>query len=204
MRSTRWATLAALVALALTAGRSVHAGLVVGAGGGVFVPWKGEVGYSVSAHAMGSILGDHLRLGGEFEFRRFDTEITGSAWFDDFFTAEPNYSDTTYENYNLRFLVSYHPIPESVFSPYVGIGIGIAINVVDDQARLFRDEVSGGFGMLTLVGAELPFPGLEHLFFFTEARAGFVLDIWDDNVRDTVEADEIGGFTGMGGLRLRF
>jgi hypothetical protein len=186
------------------AGESARAGTVLGAGGGVFVPWSGDAGFSVSTQVMGTVWKDHLRIGGEFEFRRFDTKIVGFSF--DLFGNPRSFSKATYENYNIRFLISYYPIPDAVVSPYVGFGMGIAIYAVDNEAQTYRDEVSGGLGMLVSAGVEVPL-GSSRVAWFAETRVGLNFDFWDDKLDDdgdNDQVDEVGGFTGMAGLRFKF
>ena len=183
------AILAAAVLVFALAPSLARAQIHVGAGGGVFLPYEGDPGGSVSVHAQGAFAGRHLRAGGELEYRRFDASLAR------------DFRNVGYDAIFLRFLFHYHFLPDAVVSPYLGFGTGINVNIITNQER--RGTVSGGFTTLAIAGLEAPVPGTGRLAFFTEARVGTVTDIWK-KTRANWQLDQVGGFTGMAGFRWRF
>jgi hypothetical protein len=172
--------------------KSLHVSL----GSGVFLPWDGNRGHNVSLTVHKGFGSDRFWVGGEFEWRHFEAEVK-----QDF---RPDYN-----SFALRFQFQYHPFPKAVVSPYLGIAVGVMLNKVDDNhshidpTDKVRSDLSAGMTLLGLAGLEVPVPLLDRLRLFGEARVGNASDIWKRK-GGNYQMDQIGGFTGMGGLRLRF
>jgi hypothetical protein len=170
--------------------------LHVSSGVGVFLPWDGDVGFNALAQVHTGMESDRFWVGGELEYRRYAAELKPGF--------EPDYN-----TFALRFSLQYHPLPEETISPYVGFGIGIQLSKVDnahsrvDRTDRIRQNFSGGPTVVGVAGADFTFEDLDPVSFFVEGRLGYTTDLW---VRKggSFQADQIGGFTGMGGARLRF
>lgn len=168
----------------------------VSVGSGVFLPWDGSRGYDVSGMFHRGFGSDRFWVGGEFEYRRFEADLK-----QDF---RPDY-----DTFALRFQFQYHPFPKAIVSPYVGVGVGFLIHDVDDDRASgipgdkLRSDVSGGLTLLGLAGVEVPVPFVPWLQAFGEARIGNASDVWKRK-GGNYQTDQVGGFTGMGGLRVRF
>jgi hypothetical protein len=164
-------------------------------GSGVFVPWDGDTGYNVSGTVHVALGSNRFWLGGEFEYRRFDADVK-----QDF--------RPTYNSFALRFNFQYHPFPDFVLSPYVGIAVGAVLNKVDDNhsrvdpSDKLRSDLSGGLTLLGLAGVEVPL-FTQQLQLFAEVRLGNTSDLWKRK-GGNYQIDQIDGFTGMGGVRFRF
>jgi len=165
-------------------------------GSGTFRPWDGNRGYDVSAMFHRGFGSDRFWVGAELEFRHFEAEIK-----QDF---RPDY-----DSYGVRFQFQYHPFPKAILSPYVGVGVGFLIHSVEDEyasgapGDKVRGRVSGGTTLLGLAGVEMPVPFAPALQIFGEARIGNASDLWKRK-GGNYQMDQVGGFTGMGGLRVRF
>lgn len=164
-------------------------------GGGVFQPWDGNRGFDVSGSLHVGLGSDRFRLGGEIEYRRFEVELKRG------YRPDMN-------SFALRFSFQYHPLPEALLSPYLGIGVGVALHKVDDNHSRFdpsdrlRSDVSGGLSLIGLAGLEAPlFTPRLHLF--VEGRLGNGSDVWKRKGGNW-QTDQVDGITGMSGLRFRF
>jgi hypothetical protein len=168
----------------------------VSAGAGVFSPWDGNDGHNVALMIHKGFGSDRFWVGGELEWRYFEAEVK-----QDF---RPDYN-----TFALRFHFQYHPFPKAVVSPYVGIAVGVVLNKVDDNhsrvdpSDKVRSDVSGGMTLLGLAGLEVPLRFLGPMSVFGEGRVGNGSDIWKRK-GGNYQMDQIGGVTGMAGLRLRF
>ena len=169
-------------------------GIEIGGGGGIISPWKGEDGFSVVGQLMGSTESRHWRFGGEFEYRDYSSEFFGVNGVD-------------VESYQIRALVHYLFLPDAFITPYIGLGIGISVNVIDkdkiERARpgvdvFNKTGVSGG--VLALLGLELPLG--DHFAFFGEGRVG--VDVQLTSTEGDIDTENLGGVGGIGGIRLRF
>ena len=162
-------------------------------GGGVFEPWDGDRGYSVSASVHAGLGSDRFWVGGEFEYRRYEAEVKRV------FSPDMN-------SFLIRFSFQYHPFPAWVVSPYCGVQVGIAVHqaadLSDDTGNVAREKVSGGLTLLGLAGAEVPL-FTSRLHFFAEGRLGNTSDLWKRKGGNW-QVDQVDGITGMGGLRFRF
>jgi hypothetical protein len=167
--------------------------LHVSTGAGVFLPWDGDTGFDVIALVHKGLGSDRFWLGGELEYRRYEAELKRGY-------------DPVYDTFAVRFSFQYHPFPEAPVSPYAGIGVGLQLSRVDEthsRGERVRHAVSGGTTLLGLAGVDLGAGLLGPLTLFAEARVGNTADVWDRK-GGNLQLDQIDGFTGMGGLRLRF
>jgi hypothetical protein len=188
------ATIASL--LITTPALSAETEVNVSLAGGVAQPWDGDPGHSVALSAQVALDQRRLWIGLEIEQRSFDAQLTKSF--------EPGYDSVI-----VRGLFHFHPFPEAAISPYVGLGVGIALHVADRdgfvdgvQVRR-RDSLSGGSSFLALLGVQTPIPASEHLALYAEGRLESLTDVWKKR-GSTWQYDQVGAFTGMMGLRLRF
>lgn len=171
--------------------RPVH----LSVGGGVFQPWDGDLGFDVSGTAHVGLGSDRFWLGGELEYRRFEADLKQGYHPD-------------MNSFVVRFSFQYHPFPDAIVSPYVGIGVGAALHKVDDNHLRsdpndkVRSDVSGGLSLVGLAGVEAPLftPRLQ---LFLEGRLGNGSDLWKRKGGNW-QSDQVDGITGMSGLRLRF
>jgi hypothetical protein len=186
------AALAALLAAA-PAGAGGHVAAQVGG----FAPWSGDVGVMTSVQILGSNASGRSRWGGEFEYRQFDSKISGV-------------SDVDVDSYVLRGMWQYHFRPDLRVTPYVGVGLGVAVNVVDDDevdAALgfdARDSVGAGLDGVFLLGVGVNIPGAEYMSVFAEGRVGLAFDVAGEGSQDGVAVENVGGASGSAGLRFRF
>jgi hypothetical protein len=191
------ATLALACLLACASPREAPAEMHVGAGAGGSVPWDSgaSAGPSFAGHVLASGLGDRLRLGGELEYRSYEVDLLGI-------------DGIGVRSYDLRALAAIVPFPHH-FSPYAGLGVGVELLELDDQ-RLEAALAAAGFdsdayglaaGGIAFLGLGLPLG--DHFSLFAEGRAGLSFDILGDQEADLGPSD-LGAFTGMAGVRLRF
>lgn len=169
----------------------------ISGGGGIFYPFQGTSGFNAVIQAAGKISPTE-RLGVELEFRKYETE---------FFNAKN--IDT--RSYILRGIGQYFFRPQGI-SPYVGLGLNIAINDFDGN-EVERKEPSVdiktgwgfGYGILALAGVEVPMT--QQLAFFAEGRVSgdFQVTFFEKRSgKDKVNFESLSGLTGMGGIRMRF
>lgn len=175
---------------------AAEAQLNVSLSGGVYQPWYGDTGHSAILSAQYARNADRFWIGIEVEHRQFDANL-GSGF-------RPEYNSVLF-----RGLFHYHPFPESTLSPYVGLGMGIGLNVVDRKGRVngesrrFRQSVSGGTTTLALVGLQTRIPGIQRLSLFAEARFESASDLWEKRGANW-RYDQVSGVTGNVGLRMCF
>lgn len=181
-------------------------GGAVGVGGGVFQPWDGKVGGGGMIQGFAVLLDGHLRIGGEFEGRTYETRV---------FSVD----DVDVQSYVLRPQAQWVFFPKSI-TPYLGLGLSLHVNVWDqreiERARPGLDldgNVGTSGGIVGIAGVEAPLG--DHLSVFLEGRAdasvqftqecatvvvnGFLVDVCDD-----VKSNQLGGATGLLGVRFRF
>lgn len=180
--------------LALAVASPASAGFLMGAGGGVFGPYDGNTGFAIVGQAMGEIGDGHWRFGGEFQYRDFKSE---------FFKVQ----DVEVQMFQLQAFTHYRFLPDAPVTPYVGVGIGLAVNVIDtDRIERERPNVDvfnsagvgvGGFGVL---GIEVP--AGPHVVFFVEGRATGDVQITQTN--GNTDTENLGGGEGLAGVRIRF
>jgi hypothetical protein len=187
--------LAAIAAL-LAAG-PVSAGGHVGVQVGGFAPWSGDAGVMTAIQILGSNTSGRSRWGGEFEVREFDSKISGV-------------NDVDVESYLLRGMWQYHFRPDDRVTPYVGVGLGVVISVVDDDkidgfyGFNARDSVGAGLDGVFLLGVSMNIPGAEYMSIFAEGRLGLAFDVAGDGSSDDVSVENVGGGSGSAGVRFRF
>ncbi len=171
--------------------------VLISGGGGIFYPFQGQSGFNAFIQAMGEI-SPQERLGLEFEFRKYETE---------FFNAKN--IDT--ESYILRLIGQYYFFPGGI-SPYVGLGLNLAINDFDgdevERKRPSVDVKTGwgvGYGIMGLMGVEIPI--VQQLALFAEGRVSgdFQVTFYENRSgKDKANFESLSGLTGMGGIRMRF
>jgi len=186
---------AAAVLLFTAAPAAAGAFLAMQAGG--FVPWQGDAGYSLALQLTGSNAAARSRWGGEFEFRNFDSTIVGV-------------SGVEVESYIVRGVWQYFFMPDRFLTPYVGFGLGVSIDVVDDD-KVDRvrsmdtiGSTSAGLDGLFLAGLQMAIPGVDALSVYAEGRVGFGFAVYGRHDNNSVETENLGGGSGNLGLRFRF
>jgi hypothetical protein len=188
-----WAVLAAAVLAAAPAAADGH--LAVQGGG--FVPWQGDAGPSFLLQLLGSNARARARFGGELEFRTFDSQIIGV-------------SDVDVEAYVIRAVWQQHFVPDAPVTPYLGLGLGVAINDVDDRkvdrvkGRDVRSSTSAGPDGVFMLGLAAKLPGADFVSVYAEGRIGFSVDYVSRNDATHLESENLGGASGNAGLRFRF
>jgi len=182
--------LSTLAAAACLAGLPGHAAAerYIGLGGGVALPYQGEVGWTVLGEIGGHMWGSKHFLGGtEFEFRRQDASPTTGT------------EHVPVDLYNVRLLGRFVFSPKTI-SPYIGLGGGLGA-VHARETSTDDSEVGLSASILGLAGLHVPFAE-GRIAFFTEARFGFTWDLTGDFSH--VDPKGMDGFTAVGGLRFRF
>jgi hypothetical protein len=176
-----------------SAGADGHVGVQVGG----FAPWSGDAGVMTTVQILGSNASGRSRWGGEFEYREFETTISGVKGVDS-------------ESYILRGMWQYHFRPDAAVTPYLGLGLGVTINAVDDDkvdaAYGFNalDPVGAGLDGVFLLGVAANIPGAEDMSVFAEGRVGLAFNAIGEGNRDNVTLENVGGGSGSAGLRFRF
>lgn len=179
----------------------------IGFGAGYFAPWQGRGGEQLQFEVLGRNASGHLRWGGEFVHRRFDTRFFGV-------------DDVGVDNYQANVLMHFVANPGAV-SPYIGGGIGVHVNdirsrdVTSASALVVGDDVGVGYGLFGVIGIEAPVG--DFLSFFVEGRlnlagqatgtndsafAGYV-DHSDRRIDDH-DFEDLGGGSAIAGVRLAF
>lgn len=192
MNARKWcvAAFALLVwGIALPAQADLH---ITGGVGGL-VPWRGEVGYSSIGQVLGSIFSERLRIGGEVEYRSYQTTSVGA-------------DDLGVTSYDGRAIVQIVPFPATI-SPYIGLGAGLNVVELDDD-RLNRvhsatdkKAIGVGIGGIGFAGVHVPMG--HRVSLFGEARAGVAFDA-NDQLDQALGSKRLGGFSGMAGMRVSF
>ena len=170
---------------------------VISGGGGIFYPFKGKSGFNGVVQAAGKI-SPQERLGVELEFRKYETELF-------------NAKDIDTKSYIIRGIGQYFFRPHGI-SPYVGLGINLAVNVFDeDEIEKKRPSVNikrgwgFGYGIMGLLGLEVPVGG--GVAFFGEGRVSGDIQLSQFEKRSgkkKLKLDSLSGLTGMGGIRVSF
>jgi hypothetical protein len=185
------------VAVALLVGAPAAGAGHVSMQGGGFVPWQGDAGYSLLFQLLGSNASAKARFGSEFEYRNFDSKIM-------------EVSDVKVESYVIRAIWQQHFLPEAPVTPYFGLGLGIAINEVDDRkvdrvrGRNMRGSTGAGIDGLVMFGVQARIPGVDYMSIYAEGRVGFTYDFVGREDKSGVEAENLGGVTGSAGIRFEF
>lgn len=161
---------------------------------GVFEPWTGQDGYEIGGSVLTRIGGEgRFRLGGEFMYREFETEYF-------------NVSDIDTQSFRLAFVAHYLLIPDGIFHPYIGGKVNIAVNVIDGDAveaarpQLDVIDVGTGAGVAGTAGLELQLG--DHFAIYTEVNASADVQLTDED--GSLDAENIGGVSGVGGVRVLF
>ncbi len=168
----------------------------ISGGGGIFYPFAGKSGFNAVVQAAGKI-SPQERLGVELEYRKYETELFNAKNIDT-------------KSYIVRGIGQYYFRPHGI-SPYVGLGINFAINTFDeDEIEKKRSSVNVkrgwgfGYGIMGLLGVELP---LGQFAFFAEGRVSGDFQFTQYEKRSgkkKFSIQSLSGFTGMGGIRMRF
>lgn len=171
--------------------------VVISGGGGIFYPFQGKSGFNGVVQAAGKI-SPQERLGVELEFRKYDTELFNAKNIDT-------------KSYIVRGIGQYYFRPHGI-SPYVGLGINLAVNVFDeDEIEKKRSSINVkrgwgfGYGIMALLGVEVPVGG--GVAFFGEGRVSgdFQLTNYKNGSgKEKLSLESLSGLTGMGGIRMRF
>lgn len=196
-RSGGWrAALISLSVALLAASPAAGAGFVA-MQAGAFVPWEGDVGPSLALQLLGSSSAARARFGGEFEYRRFDSTIIGVQ-------------DVRVESYVIRAMWQQHFLPDAAVTPYLGLGLGMSVNVVDDdkvdrvRGSNTLDSTHAGIDGIFLLGVEAKIPGADFMSAYAEGRVGFGYLFIDREDANSVIGENVGGASGNLGLRFRF
>jgi hypothetical protein len=171
--------------------------VVISGGGGIFYPFKGKSGFNVVAQATGKISAQE-RWGVELEYRNYEAELF-------------NAKDIDTQSYIVRGFGQYIFRSQGI-SPYVGLGLNIAVNVFDKKeiekkrsSLNIKRGVGFGAGIMGVLGVEVPMG--QQLAFFAEGRVSgdFQLTHYEKRSgKDKLSIESLSGLTGMGGIRLRF
>jgi len=189
----------ALIALAVTllaASSASGAGFMAFQAGG-FAPWDGDAGPTLALQLLGSSATARARFGGEFEYRRFDSTLIGVR-------------EVEVESYVIRAMWQQHFRPDAAVTPYLGLGLGMSINVVDDdkvdrvRGRNTLDSTHAGIDGIFLLGVEAKLPGADYMSVYAEGRIGFGYLFIDREDTSSVTGENVGGGSGSLGLRFRF
>ena len=195
------------IAAAALASSPAASDTILSAGAGGLVPWEGDGGYSIVGSVGFNPFSQVTRLAVEFEYRDQDAKIDLTA-------SGFGVIKMPVDTYDLRavFRLVFNP---GGLAPYLGIGAGLKLIVVDDSdlkkvfdipdlPSEFTSTKSYGVsgGLIGLVGVELPLVK-DRFAIFLEARADYSWE-FTDGVSALLDNDHLGAFTGMGGLRFMF
>lgn len=207
----RFATLLLLgVTLSLLSATTAKAQFEIGASGGVFFPMDGKSGPSAQLR-IGGGPSEHWRIAGELEWRKFKSELFGL-------------DDVDIQSIDLRAVVNYIFLPDAFLTPYIGAGLGLGVNLIDNEAieeflidttpdAVDADVSPAGLsaGVFGLIGLQVPFG--DHVRIFGEGRFGGDWMLTGKQVTDTgsgtsgeteIDAENLGGFSAIGGVRIVF
>jgi hypothetical protein len=194
-----------LVCLLASAGPA-SADKYFGGAGGAFVPYAGEIGWTVLLEMGGELRDEHFRLGGEVAFQTDSRDFDLAAY-----GAGAGSVEATIRVYQLN-LVGRYVLRPGRFTPYVGIIGGFSIVELDDAALFAAVSnpavlpstsgagVAGGVG--GLIGIETPIASRDLNLFF-EGRAGYEWQI-NDNLAPVIDDEDFNGFSAVMGIRARF
>jgi hypothetical protein len=165
---------------------------------GYFRPWDSadDGGFQLALSGMKSLGRDRFWLGGEVEYRHSTVDIKSG------FSPD-------YDSLLVRYLFQYHPWPRARLSPYIGVGSGLVLHVVDRYARSngvrrrLRHPVSGGFSLQAILGAQANPSSGTPISAFVETRFDTTSDIWKKKGANW-QFDQVGGFIASAGLRWIF
>ena len=171
--------------------------VVISGGGGIFYPFQGQSGVSGAIQAMG-IISPQERMGVELEYRKYDTELFNAKNID-------------MQSYILRGIGQYFFRSHGI-SPYVGLGVNIALNVFDEidvEKKRASINVKGdkgfGYGIMGLLGVEAPVGQGVALFAEGRVSADFQLTQYKNGSgKNKIDVENLSGLTGMVGIRFHF
>ena len=171
--------------------------VVISGAGGIFYPFQGQSGVSGVIQAMG-IISPQERLGIELEYRNYDTELFNAKNIDT-------------QAYILRGIGQYLFRSHGI-SPYVGLGLSIALNVFDEndiEKKRASINVKGdkgfGYGIMGLVGVEVPVGPRVAVFAEGRVSADFQLTRYkNESGNNKIDVENLSGLTGMVGIRFHF
>jgi len=149
--------------------------------------------YRFMHHLLGTAYSGRIRIGGEIELAKYDTELAGLPGIQ-------------VKSYNLRGLVEFVAFPNRL-SPYWGGGVGVNVMRLDDDAienvitTMEIDNFGIALGGFAFAGLQVPIS--RDVLLFTEFRIGAVFDVLD---KADVQMGVLGleGHSGITGLRMRF
>lgn len=185
----------ALIAVLVAAPAAADTHLSAQLGG--FAPWSGDAGVTTGFQILGSGASGASRWGGEFEYRHFDSKISGVRNVD-------------VDSYVFRAMWQYHFEPDAVFTPYLGLGLGVVVSDVDDgkvdAAKGFNaiDSVGAGLDAVVLFGVSFNVPRTDYLSLFAEGRVGMGFSTFGEGSGSGVDTENVGGASGSAGVRFRF
>ena len=171
--------------------------VVISGAGGIFYPFQGQSGVSGAIQAMG-IISPQERLGVELEYRNYDTELF-------------NTKNIETQAYILRGIGQYLFRSHGI-SPYVGLGLSIALNVFDEndiEKKRASINVKGdkgfGYGIMGLLGVEVPVGQRVAVFAEGRVSADFQLTRYkNESGNNKIDVENLSGLTGMVGIRFHF
>lgn len=171
--------------------------VVISGGGGIFYPFQGQSGVSGAIQAMG-IISPQERMGVELEYRKYDTDLFHAKNID-------------MQSYILRGIGQYFFRTHGI-SPYVGLGVNIALNVFDEndvENKRTSINVKGdkgfGYGIMGLMGVEAPVGQGVAVFAEGRVSADFQLTRYKNaSGNNKIDVENLSGLTGMVGIRIRF
>lgn len=176
------------------------------AAGGAFVPYSGDVGWSLMMAMGGDVGSPHFRLGGEFDFNTASQDVDLATY-----GAGTGTVEATLRTYGLNLVGRYVLFPGH-FTPYVGMTGGIKIIELDDStlvaavgnAAVLPPTNGLGFaaGVGGLLGVEAPVFSHE-LNVFLEGRADYSWE-FTDNLQPVAGPRDQNGVSVLLGLRARF
>jgi hypothetical protein len=178
----------------------------LGAAGGAFVSYAGDVGWTVMLEMGADLPNPHFRLGGEVAFATDDPDFDLAAY-----GAGTGTVEATLRFYQLDLVGRFVLFPGRL-SPYVGVRGGFAVvdfidgnlvAAVGNPAIVPANTgvgVTGGVG--GLVGIEMPMYSRE-LNLFLEGRADYEWEL-TDALRPVLGPDDWSGISVVLGLRARF
>lgn len=161
---------------------------------GAFQPWTGDVGNEFAGSVLTRVGRERsFRLGGEFMYREFETEFFGV-------------DDIELESWRLAFVFHYVILPRAFIQPYLGAKFNVAVNLVDGDAieaarpELDVIDVGTGVGIAGVVGFDVPIG--DHFAIYGEGTFSADLQLTDEG--GDLDTENIGGVSGVGGIRILF
>lgn len=171
--------------------------VIISGGGGIFHPFQGQSGVSGTIQAMG-IISPQERMGVELEYRNYKNELFHAKNIDT-------------QSYILRGIGQYFFRSHGI-SPYVGLGVNIALNVFDEKdIEKKRDSINVkgdkgfGYGIMGLLGVEAPVGQGVAVFAEGRVSADFLVTQYKNSSgNNKIDVENLSGLTGMIGMRFHF